>query len=344
MVKGGIPVRVFYLPAGFTDMVLNPESDIFVIDTKPLGHEELISSYLVKGSGGVALIDPGFPCSADTVLSGIEEAGVDPAQIKYLLLTHTHVDHSGGAGQILQKAENARIVTHKRGEYYLKNSGKITGGSRMVFGADLAGELGEAIDIPGERIETVGDGDTVDLGDKEFTVFRTPGHAGDHISLLEKSTGSLFTGDTACLQYPQLNHVPVPAGSPPVYRTDFIISELSRFKGQEVRHIMTPHYGESDLDIETFVESNIKSVKDTYETIKELFSQGLEFSQVIEKLRASILKDAGVTGERAPEFLTDTWLTIMLQVGLMGYMADILQYARDIRCFHTEAMLDATKR
>ena len=107
---------------------------------------------------------------------------------------------------------------------------------------------------------------------------------------------------------------------------------------------MTPHYGESDLDIETFVESNIKSVKDTYETIKELFSQGLEFSQVIEKLRASILKDAGVTGERAPEFLTDTWLTIMLQVGLMGYMADILQYARDIRCFHTEAMLDATKR
>lgn len=322
-------------------MVDNPENGIFIIDTRPLGHEKLISSYLVKGSGGVALIDPGFPCSVDTVLSGVAEAGVDLSQIKYLILTHTHVDHSGGAGQILQKAKNARVITHKRGEYYLKNAGKITGGSRMVFGADLAGELGEAIDIPADRIETVGDGDTVDLGDKGFGVFRTPGHAGDHISLLEKSTGTLFTGDTACLQYPQLDHVPVPAGSPPVYRTDFIISELSRFRGQDVRHIMTPHYGESALDIETFVENNIKSVRDTYNRIKELFSQGMEFSQVVEILRASIIEDAGVTGQAAPAFLTDIWLRIMLQVGLMGYMADILQYARDIRRFHTEAILEA---
>ena len=84
-------------------------------------------------------------------------------------------------------------------------------------------------------------------------------------------------------------------------------------------------------------------MKDTYDTIKELFSQGLEFSQVVEKLRASILEDAGAMGKSAPEFLTDIWLRIMLQVGLMGYMADILQYARDIRRFHTEAMLGAAK-
>ena len=324
-------------------MVCNPDDGIFVIDTKPLGHEALIASYLVRGSDGVALIDPGFSCSVDTVLSGVQEAGVDLEELRYVILTHTHVDHAGGAGQILQKVANARVITHKRGEYYLKNSGKISGGSRMVFGADLAGELGMATDIPGDRIDTVDGDDTIDLGDKAFTVFCTPGHAGDHMSLLEKSTGTLFTGDTACLQYPQLNHVPVPAGSPPLYRADFIISELSRFKVQEVRHIMTPHYGEAKLDIETFVESNIKSVESTYDTIKTLFSQGLEFSQVVEKLRLSVLQEAGTMAESAPEFLTDIWLRIMLQVGLMGYMADILQYARDIRRFHSEAMLDTTR-
>ena len=324
-------------------MVHNTEDGIFIIDTKPLGQEEIISSYLVKGSAGAALIDPGFSCSVETVLRGVEDAGVDPAEIKYLILTHTHVDHSGGAGHILQKAEKARVITHKRGEYYLKNSGKITGGSRMVFGDDLAGKLGEAINIPPERIDTVEGDDTIDLGDKSFKVFRTPGHAGDHVSLLEKSTGTLFTGDTACLQYPQLNHVPVPAGSPPLYRSDYIVSELNRFKGEEVRHIMTPHYGEADLDLETFVESNIKSVKDTYDRIKELFSQGLEFAQVVESLRKSVLENAGTTGEKAPEFLTDVWLKIMIQVGLMGYMADILQYARDIRRFHPEAMLGVSK-
>jgi glyoxylase-like metal-dependent hydrolase (beta-lactamase superfamily II) len=308
-----------------------------VIDTKPLGHEELVASFLVTGSRGTALIDPGFPASAETVADGVRACGVDPEGLQYILLTHTHIDHAGAAGRLARIAKDAEIVTHKRGAFYLKNSAKISGGGRMVFGPELADRLGEAVDVPGERIRQVSDGDSLDLGDKRLTVLYTPGHSGDHVSYFEEATGTLFPGDTACLHYPRLGHALIPAGSPPIYRTDNVIDELQRLATLDVKHLLTPHFGGVDsASPADFLASNVDSVKTSRSRIEEMFTQGLEFPQVVEKLRADIIgraEESGRTRSDIPDFLADVWLRIMLKTGLMGYMADILEYAREFRPF-----------
>ena len=305
---------------------------IFEIDTKPLGHEKLIASYLVKGSDKVALVDPGFASSVETIKSSMTDAGFSLDQIDYILLTHTHIDHAGGAGHILKQCPRAMAVTHQRGSFYLRNSVKISGGSSMIFG-ELSGPLGQAIDIPEERILTISDGDILDLGDRRMKVNYTPGHSGDHVSFVEEVTGTLFTGDTGCINYPELGNVLIPAGSPPIYRSGYILEELDRLAKYDLKKILTPHYGEADGSPAEFLEANIEAVNSSKIQINNLFKQGLEFQQVIEALRKDIIGRSGKAEAEIPEFLRDVWLRIMLKTGLMGFMADILEYARDLRPF-----------
>lgn len=307
---------------------------IIQIDTRPLGHEQLVASYLVRGSDKTALIDPGFPSSADTVLAECRAAGVEAEQIDYIVLTHSHIDHAGAAGLVAAAAPNATAVTHKRGVFYLKNSIKITGGASIVFGLELGEQFGSGVDIPGERIRAVADGDVVDLGDKQLQVFRTPGHSGDHISLFEPASGTLFPGDTACLHYPQLGHVLIPAGSPPIYHTDYVVEELQRLSELDVKCVLTPHFSQPDTGPAEFLAANIEAVSHTRAEIEAMLSRGLEFPQVVEALRDSVLAGADRPGADSGDFLADVWLRVMLKTGLMGYMADILQYARDLRPFH----------
>ncbi|MEE8452977.1 MAG: MBL fold metallo-hydrolase [Thermoguttaceae bacterium] len=314
-------------------MVSDVAQDILQIDTEPLGHGQLVSSYLVRGSEKTALIDPGFPASFDTVVNAISSMGVSAEDLDYIVLTHTHFDHAGAAGQFVQIAPNARVAVHPRGGFYLKNGAKISGGARMVFGAELSDRLGETIDVPADRIMPVADGQSIDLGDKRLTVHYTPGHSGDHVSLVEESTATLFPGDMACLHYPELGHVLIPAGSPPIYRTDQIVKGLQRLLKLNVQRILTPHFGEAPLQPSDFLAKNIESVVGNRDRIEKMFSQGLEFPQVVEKMRAGIIDESGMRESATPGFLADVWLRVMLKTGLMGYMADILQYARDLRPF-----------
>ena len=309
-------------------------SGLFEIDTRALGHERIVAAFLVKGDEKTALIDPGFPSSAETVATEVANAGVDPANLDYIVLTHTHIDHAGAAGQWAQRATKAVIVTHKRGVFYLRNAGKISGGARMVFDPSLADGFGEPIDIPGHRIRPVLDGHEIALGDKALVVYYTPGHASNHISLFEKATGALFPGDTCCLNYPQLRHVLIPAGSPPVYPSGTIMDELHRLSTLDAQAVLTPHFGEAVSTPAAFLQAKIEAVAETRRQIVALFGRGLEFQQVVETLRADILERSGRARGEVPDFLADVWLRAMLKTGLMGSMADILEYAKDLRPFH----------
>ncbi len=131
---------------------------VYQIDTKPMGVESIIASYLVVGSGGTALIDPGFSCSVDANLDAIKALGIEADAIDYIVLTHSHIDHAGGVGALAQSAGRAKVAAHQRGAFYLKNSVKIGGGGQMVFGPEMMADLGAPIDVPGDRIKVIGDG------------------------------------------------------------------------------------------------------------------------------------------------------------------------------------------
>lgn len=306
---------------------------IYQIDTLALGHEQLIASFLIIGNKKSVCIDPGFPSTLNNIILAMRSIGFESERLDYIALTHTHMDHASGAGVLLKTTKNAQILVHSRGGFYLRNSMKITGGARTIFGP-LIEQMGEAADIPADKMQLVGDGDSIDLGGKKLSVFYTPGHSGDHISFYEEETETLIPGDSTCLHYPQLGHVLIPAASPPIYQTEQVINELKRFLQLKIKAVLTPHFGEPNVEPLEFLEGNIRTIINTRNQIKGLLKDGREFPQIVEKLRLDILNQANTRQKEIPKFLSEVWLRIMLKTGLMGYMADILQYARDIRPFY----------
>jgi len=88
---------------------------LYIIDLKPTGVENFIASYVLKGEKATAIIETGPTCSIPNLLSGLREIGVRNEDVDYVMVSHIHIDHGGGAGTLMQHLPNAKLVVHVRG-------------------------------------------------------------------------------------------------------------------------------------------------------------------------------------------------------------------------------------
>ncbi len=298
------------------------------IDTEAFGHKRLIASYLVKGKDKTALIDPGFPSSSPVVMKKLKANGIDPSGIDYILLTHFHIDHSGGTGIFLKESPDAKVMVHKRSAFYVKNFAKIVAGARMVFRRELIKKFGEACSVPAGKVVSLNDGDVIDLGGGiRLRVIHTPGHSPDNVCYFEEYSKTLFPGDLACLQYPDLNRVYIPAGSPPLFEINDEISSLKSISRLKTERILVPHYGNACASCDEFTERSMDAIDKTRTSIEGMFREDIEFRHMVERLRREIIEASGKSEDSLPEFLSEIYLREMLKTGLMGFFAFMLEYA-----------------
>ncbi|MEW6116301.1 MAG: MBL fold metallo-hydrolase [Nitrospirota bacterium] len=311
---------------------------IYEIDTEAFGQEKIVASYLIKGKDKTALVDPGFPSSAPIIKEKLKNNGFDPANIDYVLLTHFHLDHSGGTGAILKDSPKAKVVIHKRAAFYIRNFAKVVGGARMVFRPEIIKKFGMAYDVPHDSVVPVTDGETIDLGGGvRVRVIHTPGHCPDEVSFFEESSGAMITGDMACLQYPAFNYVPIPAGSPPIFDLAEEVASLEALRSIQAGRILLPHYGELQGSWKDFIDNSIEAIENTRNKINGMFKENIEFQQMVERLRADLIRASGKRIEDVPAFLSEVYIREMLKTGLMGFFAYLLEYAPYPRSFSYEA-------
>ena len=182
-------------------LVEHVEHGIHVIDSG-YGRTRLAAIHLIVDSGRVAVVDTGNNASVPTVLAALAELGLAPDQVDWVLLTHIHLDHAGGAGSLMCAFPNARLAVHSRGSRHMADPSKLWDGTVAVYGAAQAFELyGRIVPIDVGRIVTVGDGDTLTLGERVLKVMDTPGHARHHVCYWDPVAHAWFTGDTFGLSY-----------------------------------------------------------------------------------------------------------------------------------------------
>lgn len=167
----------------------------------------LASIHLLIEGGRAAIIDTGVNSSVPAVLSALDEQGLQPDQVDYIILTHIHLDHAGGTGELLRQLPNAQVVVHPRGSKHMIEPAKLIAGTIAVYGAEKTARLyGEIKAVPAERIIEAHHGDTIDLNGRELLLLDTPGHALHHICIVDRHTGHIFSGDTFGLSYRQLDN------------------------------------------------------------------------------------------------------------------------------------------
>ena len=139
------------------------------------------AAHLIVDEGRAAFVDVGTNDSVPYLLGALDELGIARAAVDYLLLTHVHLDHAGGAGALMQELPNARALLHPRGAPHMIDPTRLVAGAKAVYGEESFRRMyGELLPIPSSRVRVVADGDRVALGSRSLELIHTPGHAQHH--------------------------------------------------------------------------------------------------------------------------------------------------------------------
>lgn len=181
------------------------EHGIVCIDTE-LFRAGLACCYLIVDGDEAAFVDTGTRNSVPRLMQVLADQGLQPEQVRWVMPTHVHLDHAGGAGALMQLLPNATLLAHERGAAHLINPDKLEAGSLAVYGAErFDAAFGSLVPVPAQRVRTVSDGDRFALGARELLIIDTPGHARHHYVVHDKASGGLFCGDSFGVSYPELN-------------------------------------------------------------------------------------------------------------------------------------------
>lgn len=162
----------------------------------------LAAIHLVVENGRVAFVDTGSNDALPNALAALKKLGLDTSTVDYVILTHIHLDHAGGAGSLMQAFPNAKLVVHPRGARHMAAPEKLVAGVTAVYGAEYVKTVyGEILPVPADRIIEAGEGTVLDLAGRELLCIDTPGHAKHHICVVDRKTGGIFTGDMFGISY-----------------------------------------------------------------------------------------------------------------------------------------------
>lgn len=166
----------------------------------------LAAIHLVVDGGRAAFVDTGSNSSLPHALAALEAVGLTAEAVDYVILTHIHLDHAGGAGAMMRAFPHARLVVHPRGARHMIDPTKLMAATEEVYGRDTARALyGELLPIAAARVIEADDGMAIALGGRQLACYDSPGHAKHHLFIHDQTANGIFTGDTFGISYRELD-------------------------------------------------------------------------------------------------------------------------------------------
>ncbi|MFD1850881.1 MBL fold metallo-hydrolase [Oceanobacillus bengalensis] len=222
---------------------------IYLIDGFDMDLPNRTGTYVINEKA-LTLLETGPSPSIKYVKKGLEKLGLELEQVKYIIVTHIHLDHAGGAGLLLRECPNATIVVHPRGKRHLMEPRKLAAGARAIYGDSFAEFFDPIVPVPEERIVVKTEGDTLQIGaDCTLKFYDTPGHAKHHFSIYDPISNGMFTGDTVGVQYQQLLtegvELYLPSTSPNHFDPNAMQQSINRIKEMKLDRIYYGHFGMS---------------------------------------------------------------------------------------------------
>ena len=220
---------------------------IHTIDTA-FHREHFDAAYLIVENGRGAFVDCGTNHSVPHLLATLLSVGLSPADVDWLIITHVHLDHAGGAGALMEELPNARLVAHPRAAPHLIDPAKLIAGATAVYGEEeIARSYGQIVPVPEARVVVAMDGHKVDLGGRELQCIDTPGHARHHHCIWDVRSRCWFTGDTFGLSYRELDSAQgafiLPTSTPVQFEPEALKASIARLLSFKPEGMFLTHYG-----------------------------------------------------------------------------------------------------
>ena len=287
------------------------------IDTLTAGMTKVTAGYLLDAPRPT-LVECGPALSISTVIEGLRGLGMDPGDLAFLVLSHIHLDHAGGAGDIAKAFPSATIVVSEIGARHLVDPERLNASSRRVYGALMDSVYGDCTPIEAQRVRGVADGDRLDLGGGRFLdLLHTPGHAKHHIAAYDGDTGALFVGDSVGVKMPGMITIR-PATPPPDF--DLVLAErtLQRYRDMNPGVVYLAHYGAVDPPLEALQEASDR-LRLWADTAEAAYAEHNELDHITQTL-ARRFADEVPTDDADPEAQRRVELLSGFQSNAMGLL------------------------
>lgn len=212
------------------------------IDTRLGGWTHITAGFVVEGASPV-LIETGSQSSAPTLIAELAELGISPDELAAIVVTHIHLDHAGGVGDLARAFPNATVYVHPAGARHLADPTRLVASAQQVYGPLLDELYGRLDPTPAERIVALDDGQRITVTEGlELEVLQTPGHAKHHVSIFHEPSGTMFCGDAVGVRLPEVG-VLWPATPPPDFDLDKALASLEAMRSRRPSHLAFAHYG-----------------------------------------------------------------------------------------------------
>lgn len=203
--------------------------------------------HLIVEGGRAAVLDTGTNDSVPRVLAALKAKGLAPDVVDYVMLTHVHLDHAGGASALMRLCPNARLTVHPRGARHMADPSKLIAGTIEVYGAqEMRRMYGDIRPVPQDRIIETPDGASVKLNGREFVFHDVPGHARHHVAIQDLKSGHVFSGDTFGISFRELDaggeQFIFPTTTPPQFDPEAFHRSTDRIAGLKPAAVYVTHY------------------------------------------------------------------------------------------------------
>lgn len=227
--------------------MIDYEHDISAIDAALIRHG-MASIHLLRAGDEAALVDCGTGHSLANVQAALAHKGIAADQLRYIILTHVHLDHASGAGAAMRAFPNAQLVVHPRGARHMIDPSKLVAGATEVYGAQAMADMyGNILPVDASRVIETHDGYVLDFNGRTLEFIDTPGHAKHHHCIWDARSQGWFTGDTFGLAYPECTvdgrAFIFPTTSPVQFDPPAMRASVGRLLARNPQAMYLTHYG-----------------------------------------------------------------------------------------------------
>jgi glyoxylase-like metal-dependent hydrolase (beta-lactamase superfamily II) len=233
----------------------------------------MIACYLLETDDAVALIEVGCNASVERILKVLESRGRRPDEVSHVVVTHVHLDHAGGAGELMARMPNAQFVVHPFGARHMTDPSRLEASARGVYGDEAFDAMyGTLKPISPERVLTMEDGDSLLVGNRPLYFMDTPGHARHHFCIWDEQTKGWFTGDTFGLSYrlfdTENGALIFPTTTPVQFDPEPLKTSIDRLMEKSPKYMYLTHFGRVQ-DVQRLAVMEKRAIQDLVEIAEQ---------------------------------------------------------------------------
>lgn len=293
--------------------------DTGMIDLNFLNIPRVIAAYVLPTSDGIAVIETGPTTVLPTLIEGIRALGLEPADVRHILVTHIHLDHAGAVGTWTRQLPEARFYVHEIGAPHMLDPANLIRSATRIYGDDMQRLWGEFLPVPEERTTVIRDGDPLELGGRILDVVYTPGHASHHVAFHEPATGFAFVGDVGGIRVPP-STFPIPPTPPPDVDIAAWKDSIRKLRELHPTRLLLAHFGPVE-DIATHLAGLEASLDTFVALVEDAVIEGVERDAIVERMAKYV--GQLVEADGSPEVERQFSVTVpygMATDGLLRYL------------------------